>query len=155
MKLLKKIWKLQRNHRYHSFKDELRSSNPFVIHSLRSFIYSGLFFIRTSLPIRSHGSAIQHYQKKQPAMTVIHVVYSPHNQPFSLLYATGCSVRFVGTVVRLFISATHVTQSQDKVNYVLIQGSLHTIALSVFPKIALRHTPDPSAQHYLYVLKEG
>ena len=52
-----------------------------------------------------------------------------------LLFATGCSLKFVGTVVAAMPQQRMFYIVQDKVLYRLIQGSLFSIALSVFPEM--------------------
>ena len=80
-----------------------RDSAAFLIPEMSSSNPSNSFLISSGPEFRSHGSAPErHYLDLDIAMACHPAVCSPTNQLVSLLIATGCPVKFSGTVVSLF-----------------------------------------------------
>ena len=143
-------------------KDELRSSK----NSLRSFlsftvIYSLLLFIITGLYCRFEAMVVLFSTTNgkgcfaRPSSVVI---YSPFNQLFDAIKCYRLLCKVYGIVVEF----THICVSfsnallliQDKISIDLLKVRFVDCLLGI-PCISLHTlTPDPSAQHNLYKLKE-
>ena len=87
------------------------------------------------------------------------VIYSPFNQLFDAIKCYRLLCKVYGIVVEfthfiVFHSATHILLIQDKISIDLLKVRFVDCLLGI-PYISLYTlTPDPSAQHNLYKLKE-
>lgn len=86
----------------------------------------------------------KHYQKKGFAMPVILCRLYPLSRLLLPLNATGCPIRFAGLQLKYALYQCFVQQRmfynhQDRVDYRLIEGSLLSIAFSVFRVLSPLH----------------